>query len=69
MKKMNNIGEIKPKSVIVDGNLHNRFKIMCKGKSMKIGAVIEDLMKLYLNNPRIAQKMIDEIKEKQLNHV
>jgi len=69
MEKMSCISKAKPKSVIVDGDLHNTFKIMCKGKSMKIGGVIEDLMKLYLNNPRITQKMIDEIKEKQTNHV
>jgi hypothetical protein len=64
MEKMNRLIKTKPKSVIVDGELHNRFKVMCKGKSMKIGGVIEDLMKLYLVNPRITQKMIDEIKEK-----
>ena len=69
MEKIARISKVKPKSVIVDGDLHNRFKVMCKGKSMKIGGVIEDLMKLYLNNPRITQKMIDEIKEKQRNHV
>jgi len=69
MEKMNRISKAKPKSVIVDGELHNHFKVMCKGKSMKIGGVIEDLMKLYLNNPRITQKMIDEIKEKQTNQV
>lgn len=57
--------EIKSKSIIVDGNIHNKFKIMCKGKSLKIGGVIEDLMILYLNNPRSTQKMIDELKEKE----
>ena len=55
--------ETKPKSVIIDGELHNRFKILCKGKSMKIGGVIEDLIKLYLDNPKSIQKMIDEIRE------
>lgn len=64
MKNMNRRDENKPKSIIVDGGLHNRFKVMCKGKSMKIGAVIEDLMKLYLINPQNTQKMIDDIKEK-----
>jgi hypothetical protein len=39
--------ETKPKSVIIDGELHNKFKSLCKSKSMKIGGVIEDLIKLY----------------------
>jgi hypothetical protein len=55
--------ENKPKSIIIDGRLHNRFKIFCKGKSMKIGGVIEDLIRLYLNNPKTMQKMIDEQNE------
>jgi hypothetical protein len=41
---------------------------LCKGKSMKIGAVIEDLIQLYLNNPKGIQKMIDEFKEKHTNY-
>jgi len=60
---------IKPKSVIIDGNLHYKFKMLCKGKSMKIGAVIEDLIGLYLSDPRKVQKEIDELKEKQPNLV
>ena len=60
---------VKPKSVIINGNTHNRFKLLCKGKSMKIGAVIEDLIKLYLNNPKVVQGMIDELKENHPNYV
>ena len=30
---------------------------------MKIGGVIEDLIRVYLNNPKVVQKMIDEHKE------
>ena len=59
----------KPKSVIIDGQLHYKFKMLCKGKSMKIGAVIEDLIKLYLTNQKDVQKMIDELKEKEVNYV
>jgi hypothetical protein len=55
----------KPKSIIIDGNLHNRFKTLCKGKSMKIGGVIEDLIKLYLIYPKETQQKIDEIKEEE----
>ena len=60
--------ETKPKSIIIQGELHNKFKLLCKGKSMKIGAVIEDLIQLYLNNPKGSQKMIDEFKEKHTNY-
>lgn len=63
MKELLTISETKPKSVIVDGNLHSRFKLLCKGKSLKIGGVIEDLMKLYLNDPKKIQGLIEEAKE------
>lgn len=53
---------IKPKSVIIDGDLHYRFKVLCKGKNMKIGAVIEDLIRLYLAKQKEVQKMIDDLK-------
>jgi len=53
----------KPKSVIIDGKLHNKFKILCKGKSLKIGGVIEDLISLYLDNPKKTQILIEENKE------
>ena len=66
-KRVNSV--IKPNSVIIDGNLHYKFKMLCKGKSMKIGAVIEDLIGLYLSDPRKVQKEIDELKEKQPNLV
>ena len=56
--------ETKPKSIIIDGELHNKFKILCKGKSMKIGGVIEDLIKLYLLDPKKIQLMIEESKER-----
>jgi len=55
---------VKPKSVIIDGELHNKFKIFCKGKSMKIGGVVEDLIILYLDNPKTIQKLIDDVKDK-----
>jgi len=55
---------IKPKSVIIDGNLHYDFKVFCKGKSMKIGGVIENLIRLYLSDPKSVEKMIDKQKGK-----
>jgi len=63
MKELLTLNETKPKSVIIEGNLHSRFKILCKGKSLKIGGVIEDLISLYLDNPKKIQGLIEETKE------
>lgn len=59
---MSILNETKPKSIIIDGNLHNRFKILCKGKSLKIGGLIEDLIQLYITNPKTIQELIDKNK-------
>jgi hypothetical protein len=67
--KLTDLEDNKSKSVIIDGATHNKFKVFCKGKSLKIGGVIEDLILLYLHEPKIIQKMIDEIKDKQLTSV
>lgn len=64
MEELQTINETSPKSIIIDGNLHKKFKIFCKGKSIKIGGIIEDLIKLYLNDSKSIQKLIDELKEK-----
>lgn len=53
----------KSKSVIINGDVHGKFKLFCKGKSLKIGGVIEDLIKLYLSDPKHIQKLIDEVKD------
>ena len=53
----------KPKSVIIEGSLHNRFKLFCKGRNLKIGGVIEELISLYLDKPKEVQSMIDESNE------
>lgn len=68
MENTSNIRETKPKSIIINGSLHNRFKILCKGKSMKIGGVIEDLIKLYLQNPKKIQTLIEESKDLLTNN-
>jgi len=59
-RKSNNT---KPKSIIIDGKLHSDFKLLCKGKNLKIGAVIEDLIRLFIKNPREVQSMIENNKE------
>lgn len=63
MKEILTLNETKPKSVIIEGGLHQRFKTLCKGKSLKIGGVIEDLITLYLHNPKQIQILIEESKE------
>ena len=52
--------ESKSKSIIIDGNLHYKLKMFCKSRGLKIGAIIEDLIKLYLSDSKTIQKMIDE---------
>ena len=66
IKKMNNtltMTNVKSKSVIINGEVHSKFKQFCKGKSLKIGGVIEDLITLYLDNPSKIQQLIDETKD------
>ena len=50
----------KNKSIIIDGDLHQRLKIFCKGKSMKIGGVVENLIRTFLNNPKELENMFEE---------
>lgn len=61
---MSNEEKLNYKSVILDGDLHKKFKILCKGKSLKIGGLIEDLIQLYMDDPKKIQSLIEESKEK-----
>lgn len=63
MKEIVTVNVIKPKSIIIDGHLHGKFKMLCKGKSLKIGGVIEDLIILYLNDPKKTQELIEDAKK------
>ena len=54
---------IKPKSIIINGLLHKKFKNFCMGKSIKIGGIVEDLINLYLKRPKDIQILIDDNKE------
>jgi hypothetical protein len=47
-------------SIIVDGDIHNDFKIFCKGKNLKIGGIVEKLISLYMKKYKELEKMIDE---------
>ncbi len=53
---------MKNKSIIISGDVHEKLKIFCRGKNMKIGAVVEDLIKLFLEKPKEIQNKVDEIK-------
>ncbi len=63
MKELLTVDGAKPKSIIIDGDLHSEFKTLCKRKSLKIGGVIEDLIRLYLRNPNRIHVMIEELKD------
>ena len=58
----NKITEGSSKSIIINGDTHNRLKIFCKSRGLKIGAVVEDLIKLYLSDIKSIQKLIDDKK-------
>ena len=62
MKELMVANGTKPKSIIIDGDLHNRFKTLCKGKNLKIGGVIEDLIKAYLYDTNGMQQVINAVK-------
>lgn len=47
------------KSIIIDEKLHYKFKMFCKGKNLKIGGMIENMIKAYLNNPKEFDKLIE----------
>lgn len=51
------------KSIIINSDeIHHKFKMLCKGRNLKIGGVIEDLMILYLDDHRKIDKLIEEVK-------
>lgn len=56
------MSNVKPKSVIIDGEIHAQFKEYCNSKNLKIGKVVERLIEAYLSdNSGEIQKIIDEI--------
>jgi hypothetical protein len=51
------------KSVIIDGDVHSQLKMLCAGKNLKMGGVIENLIRLYLKDYKNVQKQIDNLNE------
>lgn len=64
MKELSSVNETKPKSIIINGDLHSRFKMLCRGKNLKIGGVIEDLIVTYLHDPNGMERVINSVKTK-----
>ncbi|MFW6219288.1 MAG: hypothetical protein ACOC33_00340 [bacterium] len=55
IKEMEN-KNIKPKSIIISGEHHLRLKKYCRGKALKIGALIENLIDDFLNDKKTLKK-------------
>jgi hypothetical protein len=51
--------DYKPKSIIIDGELHHKFKVFCKGKNLKIGGVAENLITLYMDRNLEIRKLLE----------
>jgi len=49
-------------SIIIDGEIHEKFKIFCKGKNLKIGGIVEKLIALYMSSYKEITKLIDDSK-------
>ena len=64
MENILTMEKIKSKSVIIDGEVHGRFKEYCKNRSLKIGGIIENLIELYLEKPQEVEKLLSEIEKK-----
>jgi hypothetical protein len=58
---MNIYDKNKQKSIIINGELHNKLKFYCLGKGLKIGSVVTDLISLYVANPRRCNELIEEL--------
>lgn len=59
--------KVEPKSVIIDGVVHQNFKKFCRGKGLKMGRKIEDLIRIYLDNYTTIEPMIHDYYEKKAN--
>lgn len=59
--------ENKPKSVIISRDIHNEFKNFCRGKNLKIGGVVENLMRYYIDNYSEITKLLEHSKSINYN--
>ena len=63
METLKKITDKTSKSVIIDGDVHSQLKSLCAGKNLKMGGVIENLIRLYLKDYKNVQKLIDNLNE------
>lgn len=59
------VTEKNSKSVIIDADVHSKLKELCVGKNLKMGGVIENLIRLYLKDYKNVQRQIDNLSESQ----
>jgi len=55
--------ENKSKSIIIDADVHNKLKVFCRNRCMKIGGLVEELINGYLKKPKEFQKLMDELND------
>jgi hypothetical protein len=65
MEALKKVTDKTSKSVIIDGDIHAQLKMLCAGKSLKIGSVIENLIRLYLKEYKSVQLQIDNLNESE----
>lgn len=63
MEALKKVTDKTSKSVIIDGDIHAQLKMLCAGKSLKMGSVIESLIRLYLKEYKNVQLQIDNLNE------
>ncbi len=49
------------KSILINKELHERFKVFCRGKNLKIGGKVESLVAAYIKDNKKMDKLINEI--------
>jgi hypothetical protein len=65
MEALKKVTDKTSKSVIIYGDIHAQLKMLCAGKSLKIGSVIENLIRLYLKEYKSVQLQIDNLNESE----
>ena len=65
MEALKKVTDKTSKSVIIDGDIHAQLKMLCAGKSLKMGSVIENLIRLYLKEYKSVQLQIDNLNESE----
>lgn len=63
MEALKKVSDKTSKSVIIDGEIHSQLKSLCAGKNLKMGGVIENLIRLYLKDYKNIQIQIDNLNE------